>query len=94
MLICKQSVHQFQSPMMCPSDNFLSWSAMTCTLVGCWLNARQKLSCWLVWSVGNVLWFTLAWHRQDLPQMLLAVILSALNVYGAIKWKSHSQSKS
>jgi len=72
---------------------WLDWVATTFSLVGCLLNARKKISCWIVWSTGNLIWMWLAFHRKQDAQLVLWFVYSLFNLYGYQQWKSQSHPK-
>jgi nicotinamide riboside transporter PnuC len=66
----------------------LDWLGLTANIVGCILNAKQKLSCWPVWIIGNGIWIT-HWVRQgEVAAIVLDIIYIALNFYGYYCWKN------
>jgi len=65
----------------------LGWIATSFILLGYYLNAKQDMSSWIVWSIGNLLMLVYSIFISAWPQVGLAIALLCLNVYGYVEWK-------
>jgi len=62
------------------------WIATVLILVGYYLNAKQRLSSWVVWFFGNLLMLVYSVLIGATPQVALALVLVIMNVFGFISW--------
>ena len=67
--------------------NLIGWLATTFILLGYYLNAKQSVTSWIVWFVGNSLMLVYSLLISAGPQVGLAIALLCLNVYGYVEWK-------
>ena len=65
----------------------LGWIATSLILLGYYLNAKQSVTSWLVWFLGNTFMLVYSIFISAWPQVGLAIALLCLNVYGYIEWK-------
>ena len=64
----------------------LGWIATGLILIGYYLNANKLISSWLSWFVGNFLMVLYSLSIEAWPQLVLAIALMGLNIYGYINW--------
>tara|TARA_Y100000034_G_C6596203_1_gene259198 strand:+ start:300 stop:518 length:219 start_codon:yes stop_codon:yes gene_type:complete len=69
----------------------IGWIATGLILIGYYLNARKLTSSWVSWFIGNFLMVLYSLSIQAWPQLVLAMILMGLNVYGYIKWITENE---
>jgi len=65
----------------------LGWIATSLILLGYYLNAKQSVTSWLVWFLGNTFMLVYSIFISAWPQVGLAIALMVLNVYGYFEWK-------
>ena len=74
--------------------NNLDWIGVVFNLVGCYLNAKKKMSCWLVWIAGNTVWLIYWFPKSEYAAIILTIVYSVLNVYGYRCWKKMAKEES
>jgi hypothetical protein len=65
----------------------LGWFATVLLLVGYYLNARKKISSWMIWATGNSIMLIYAYLIDSSSIMFLSFVLVLLNLYGYNSWK-------
>tara|TARA_R110002110_G_scaffold249709_1_gene465860 strand:- start:224 stop:442 length:219 start_codon:yes stop_codon:yes gene_type:complete len=65
----------------------IGWIATGLILIGYYLNANKKNTSWIAWFVGNILMATYSVGIEAWPQLVLAIVLIVLNIYGYLNWK-------
>ncbi len=66
----------------------IGWIGFVFIIIGYILNARQQISCFYVWGVGNMLMIIYALLTNTIPNLATAVIVLIMNVYGYINWRT------
>ena len=66
----------------------IGWIGFVFIIIGYILNARQLISCFYFWGVGNILMIVYALLTNTLPNLATAVIVLIMNVYGYINWRT------
>ena len=66
----------------------LGWVGAFLVVLGYYLNAQHHLSCWPVWIMGNTLVAGYSIYKKTYPTALMSLIITIMNVYGYITWKS------
>ena len=67
--------------------DIIGWLGTICILFGYYLNARKLEVSWIVWFLGNLFMLVYSVYIKANPQVLLAVVLMGLNVYGYLNWR-------
>ena len=67
--------------------DLIGWLGTVCILFGYYLNAQKYNSSWVVWFLGNLFMLIYSINIGASPQVLLALVLMGLNVYGYINWR-------
>jgi len=64
-------------------------------LIAITLNIHKRRECFIVWTVGNVIWIIDFLTRDPInyPYIVLAVIYTAFNVYGWNVWSKNVQKR-
>ena len=62
------------------------WIGTVLVLLGIYLNANKKMSCWYVWFGSNIIWAMHWWPQKEYAALALLGIQCLLNVYGIRKW--------
>jgi hypothetical protein len=76
--------------------NLLQWPAMAVTLAASWFIAssvkrRRKWGFW-IFLLSNALWIAWGWHDGALALIALQVGLAAMNIRGAMKTETSTDS--
>ena len=66
----------------------IGWIGFVFVIIGYILNARQLISCFYFWGVGNILMIMYALLTNTIPNLATAVIVLIMNVYGYINWRT------
>jgi nicotinamide riboside transporter PnuC len=67
--------------------SILAWVAFVFAVLGAYLAAKKKASCWWVWLVTNILWSIYAYQTKQWPILLTEIVFVVSNIYGIICWK-------
>ena len=67
--------------------DLIGWLGTICILFGYYLNAQKYNSSWVVWFLGNLFMLVYSINITASPQVLLALVLMGLNVYGYLNWR-------
>ena len=67
---------------------FIGWVGTILIPIGYYLNANKYIISWYVWFIGNLLLMVYSIYMHVHPQVVLAIILMGLNIYGYISWKN------
>jgi len=70
--------------------SIFGWLATILILLGYYLNAKKLTVSWIVWFIGNVCNLVYSVFIEAWPQLVLAVALMGLNIYGYIEWKKNN----
>ena len=65
----------------------LGWLGTASILFGYYLNAKKLEMSWVVWFLGNLFMLIYSINIKANPQVMLAVVLMVLNVYGYLNWR-------
>ncbi len=71
--------------------DIIGWLGTVCILFGYYLNAKKLDMSWIVWFLGNLFMLVYSVKINASPQVLLAVVLMGLNVYGYLNWRKISK---
>ena len=71
--------------------DIIGWLGTDCILFGYYLNAKKLDMSWIVWFLGNLFMLVYSVKINASPQVLLAVVLMGLNVYGYLNWRKISK---
>ncbi len=67
--------------------DIIGWSGTAMLLMGYYLNAKKYDVSWIAWFVGNILMLVYSYCIVAWPQVILAIVLLCMNIYGYISWK-------
>ena len=71
--------------------DIIGWLGTVCILFGYYLNTKKLDMSWIVWFLGNLFMLVYSVKINASPQVLLAVVLMGLNVYGYLNWRKISK---
>jgi nicotinamide riboside transporter PnuC len=66
------------------------WIVTIICLVGTILNVKKIQFCFILWTIGNLLWLILDMYNKVYSRSLLDIIQLILAVWGYIAWKKES----
>ena len=66
------------------------WIVTLICLVGTILNVKKIQFCFILWTIGNLLWLILDMYNRVYSRSLLDIIQLILAVWGYIAWKKES----
>lgn len=64
------------------------WIVTIICLVGTVLNVKKIRFCFILWTIGNLLWLALDLYNHLYSRALLDIIQLILAVWGYIAWKN------
>lgn len=64
------------------------WIVTIICLVGTVLNVKKIRFCFILWTIGNLLWLALDLYNYLYSRALLDIIQLLLAVWGYIAWKN------
>ena len=67
--------------------DIIGWLGTVCILFVYYLNAKKLQMSWVVWFLGNLFMLIYSINIKANPQVMLAVVLMVLNVYGYLNWR-------
>ena len=67
----------------------VGWLGFFYILLGYLLNAKQMISCFFFWGIGNIILIGYAIGIDSRPQIAIAIICLIMNIYGYISWLSY-----
>ena len=65
----------------------IGWIGFFYILLGYLLNAKQMISCFFFWGIGNIILIGYAIGIDSRPQIAIAIICLIMNIYGYIEWR-------
>ena len=65
---------------------------MFLSLLGVWLNAKKKISCWIVWLASNIGWAIYNYATHQIAPLILVIILFFANLFGLASWLKEAKS--
>ena len=71
--------------------DIIGWLGTVCILFGYYLNAKKLDMSWIVWYLVNLFMLVYSVKINACPQVLLAVVIMGLNVYGYLNWRKISK---
>jgi hypothetical protein len=66
----------------------IAWILSGISILGAILNIQKKAICFIVWTIANIGWMTLALFEPKFrPQIPLWVVFTLTNIWGYLEWK-------
>ena len=62
------------------------WLGFIFVLLGYYFNAKQKIYCFHVWGLGNMLFLIYGILINAKPQIAICIVVLMMNVYGYRQW--------
>ena len=70
--------------------NFVGWVGFLLILFGYYLNAKKNIYCFLLWIIGNSIYFNYGFIIEALPVMAMSIFILIMNIYGYYSWSDKS----
>ena len=67
----------------------VGWIGFVYIFLGYLLNAKKLISCFFMWSIGNIILIAYAIMISSYPQVAIAIICLIMNIYGYIEWRKN-----
>lgn len=64
----------------------IQWIALPFSIIGIILNAKKNKLCWVLMSIGSILWVGDSVATHQWPVTMLFSIYLLLNIYGWHEW--------
>ena len=64
----------------------IGWLGFMFVLLGYYFNAKQKIYCFHVWGLGNILFLIYGILINAKPQIAICIFVLMMNVYGYRQW--------
>lgn len=65
---------------------WISYVAMTLSLIGIILNAYLSMWCWVIWTLANTIWIYYGYKTQQWSLVILWTVFIFANMFGIYKW--------
>ena len=60
-------------------------------MLGAILAGRHNINCWILYQIGNILLLIQAYNNHTYNMVVYFLFLSAINVYGYMKWRRFNE---
>ena len=70
--------------------NYVGWVGFLLILFGYYLNAKKSIYCFLLWIIGNSIYFIYGFIIDALPVMAMSIFILIMNIYGYHSWSDKS----
>ncbi len=70
--------------------NYVGWVGFLLILFGYYLNAKKSIYCFLLWIIGNSIYFIYGFIIDALPVMAMSIFILIMNIYGYYSWSNKS----
>ena len=64
----------------------IGWLGFIFVLLGYYFNAKQKIYCFYIWGLGNILFLIYGVLINAFPQIAMCIFVLGMNVYGYKQW--------
>lgn len=65
----------------------ITWFLTAISLLGSFLNAKKKVSCFYLWAIGEIMWCVLDISNGVYGRATLDVVSFIMALYGIYEWK-------
>ncbi len=69
------------------------WVTAAASLVGVWLNIKQRAICFVLWTGTNATWAVVDYLHGIYAQAALQLVYFTLSIYGFLAWKKRRSGK-
>jgi hypothetical protein len=64
----------------------VGWLGFIFVLLGYYFNAKQKIYCFHIWGLGNILFLIYGFLIGTRPQIAMCIFVLGMNIYGYKQW--------
>ena len=64
----------------------IGWLGFIFVLLGYYFNAKQKIYCFYIWGLGNILFLIYGFLIGARPQIAMCIFVLGMNIYGYKQW--------
>ena len=64
----------------------IGWLGFIFVFLGYYFNAKQKIYCFYIWGLGNILFLIYGVLINAFPQIAMCIFVLGMNVYGYKQW--------
>ena len=66
----------------------IGWLGFIFVLLGYYFNAKQKIYCFYIWGLGNILFLIYGFLIGARPQIAMCLFVILMNIYGYKQWSN------
>ena len=66
----------------------IGWLGFIFVLLGYYFNAKQKIYCFYIWGLGNILFLIYGFLIGARPQIAMCIFVLGMNIYGYKQWSN------
>ena len=66
----------------------IGWLGFIFVLLGYYFNAKQKIYCFYIWGLGNILFLIYGFLIGAKPQIAMCIFVLGMNIYGYKQWSN------
>ena len=67
----------------------IGWLGFVLILFGYYYNAKQKIFCFYIWGIGNIVFLIYALLINAMPQVAMSIFVLGMNIYGWKQWRKN-----
>ena len=67
----------------------VGWLGFIFVLLGYYFNAKQKIYCFYIWGLGNILFLIYGVLIGARPQIAMCLFVILMNIYGYKQWSNN-----
>ena len=67
----------------------IGWLGFIFVLLGYYFNAKQKIYCFYIWGLGNILFLIYGFLIGARPQIAMCLFVILMNIYGYKQWSNN-----
>ena len=66
----------------------IGWLGFIFVFLGYYFNAKQKIYCFYIWGLGNILFLIYGFLIGARPQIAMCIFVLGMNIYGYKQWSN------
>ena len=66
----------------------IGWLGFIFVFLGYYFNAKQKIYCFYIWGLGNILFLIYGFLIGARPQIAMCLFVILMNIYGYKQWSN------
>ena len=67
----------------------IGWLGFIFVFLGYYFNAKQKIYCFHIWGLGNILFLIYGFLINAGPQIAMCIFVLGMNIYGYKQWSNN-----